>query len=60
MPMDFAEKYGPWGIVLGGSDGIGAAFATRDPISSSAVAAESVAIASWWARSSGTVSTSTS
>ena len=27
MPMDFAEKYGPWGIVLGGSDGIGAAFA---------------------------------
>ncbi len=27
MSMDFAEKYGPWGIVCGGSDGIGAAFA---------------------------------
>lgn len=27
MPMDFAEKYGPWGIVCGGSDGLGAAFA---------------------------------
>ena len=25
--MDFSEKYGPWGIVSGGSDGIGAAFA---------------------------------
>jgi short-subunit dehydrogenase len=25
--MDFSEKYGPWGIVCGGSDGIGAAFA---------------------------------
>ena len=27
MSMDFAAKYGPWGIVCGGSDGIGAAFA---------------------------------
>lgn len=27
MSMDFAGKYGPWGIVCGGSDGIGAAFA---------------------------------
>jgi short-subunit dehydrogenase len=25
--MDFSEKYGPWGVVCGGSDGIGAAFA---------------------------------
>jgi uncharacterized protein len=27
MSVDFAGKYGPWGIVCGGSDGIGAAFA---------------------------------
>lgn len=27
MSMDFPEKYGPWGIVCGGPDGIGAAFA---------------------------------
>jgi short-subunit dehydrogenase len=27
MSMEFAEKYGPWGIVCGGSDGLGAAFA---------------------------------
>ena len=27
MSVDFAAKYGPWGIVCGGSDGIGAAFA---------------------------------
>ena len=27
MSVDFAAKYGPWGIVCGGSDGIGAALA---------------------------------
>ena len=26
--MTVASKYGPWGVVAGGSDGVGAAFAT--------------------------------
>ena len=27
MTIDLTSKYGPWGIVAGGSDGVGAAFA---------------------------------